>query len=162
VGAGFELQRLEQQLHADIALARPMQVRVLAADETGLVLGAPLKANGNDKGTAFGGSLYSLAVLAGWALLSQQMRSRGIDCEVVIQESEVEYLQPVIADFEAKVRAPDDAALQRCLRTLARHARARIEVEVIVESARVEAVRMRARYVIASLEEREEKGDIHI
>lgn len=146
--AGFELQRLEQQLHADIALARPMQVRVLAADEKGLVLGAPLEPNGNDKGTAFGGSLYSLAVLAGWALLSQWMRSRGIDCEVVIQESEVEYLHPVTADFQAKVRAPDDAALQRCLRTLARHGRARIEVEVIVESARVEAVRMRGRYVI--------------
>lgn len=146
--AGFELQRLEQQLHADIALARPMQVRVLAADEKGLVLGAPLEPNGNDKGTAFGGSLYSLAVLAGWALLSQQMRSRGIDCEVVIQESEVEYLQPVTAAFQAKVRAPDDAALQRCLSTLARYGRARIEVEVIVESARVEAVRMRGRYVI--------------
>lgn len=150
MGAGNELERLEQQLHAGIPLARQMQVRVLTSNAQALVLGAPLDANANDKGTAFGGSLYSVAVLAGWALLSREMQARGIACQVVIQESSVEYLEPVSAEFQARAQAPEPAAIERCLRTLARHGRARIEMNVTVESAHIEVVRMRGRYVIST------------
>ncbi len=38
-----------------------------ADDDEPVVLRAPLAPNANHKGTAFGGSLYSLAVLTGWA-----------------------------------------------------------------------------------------------
>jgi thioesterase domain-containing protein len=150
MSARNEFADLEQRLHADIPLARQMQVRVLAADADGLLLCAPLGPNANDKGTAFGGSLYSIAVLAGWALLSLQARSRGVDCQVVIQQSSVEYLEPVTADFQANARTPNAAEIERCLKTLARYGRARIEVEVTIASADRPVVRMRGRYVLAS------------
>ncbi|MDE2272743.1 MAG: YiiD C-terminal domain-containing protein, partial [Gammaproteobacteria bacterium] len=54
-------QRLEAYLHAHIALVRHMQVRVGTCNAHGLTLNAPLAANLNHEGTAFGGSLDSLA-----------------------------------------------------------------------------------------------------
>ena len=149
MGTGNELVQLEQALRSDIPLARHMQVRVVAADADRVVLGAPLDPNANDKGTAFGGSLYSVAVLAGWALLSREMRARGRECQVVIQQSSVDYLQPVNADFEAEARAPEAEIIERCVRTLMRYGRARVEVQVTVEALSVEVMHMRGRYVIA-------------
>ena len=57
---------LEKRILTDIPLARHIGVRVVEFDGSSLALGAPLAANSNHKGTAFGGSLFSLAVLAGW------------------------------------------------------------------------------------------------
>jgi len=42
-----------------------MGIRVAAFNGTSLTLRAPLRPNVKDKGTAFGGGLYALLVLAG-------------------------------------------------------------------------------------------------
>ena len=63
------LRETEEFLCAKIPLTRAMQVRVEGYDKSGLVLTAPLAANHNHLGTAFGGSLAALVMLAGYALL---------------------------------------------------------------------------------------------
>ena len=70
-------------------LAKHIGIVVESADDSAVVLRAPLAPNANYKGTAFGGSLYSVAVLTGWAwvtrrrLLAERTRRRcrdpGID-----------------------------------------------------------------------------------
>ena len=59
----FGADYLQRRIDREIVLAKPMGIIVEAADERALVLRAPLAPNANHKGTAFGGSLYSLAVL---------------------------------------------------------------------------------------------------
>jgi len=143
-----DTRALQARLLEEIPLARHMEIRVLCSDRRSLLLSAPLAANSNHKGTAFGGSLYSVAVLAGWGLLTLELEARGIDAQIVIQECQVDYLLPVSGDFTARATAPDAAVLERCARTLARYGRARIDVAVAIEHAGSEAVRLRATYVV--------------
>jgi len=56
---------LQERIDQEIPLAKHIGIVVESADDTTVVLRAPLAPNGNHKGTAFGGSLYSVAVLSG-------------------------------------------------------------------------------------------------
>lgn len=69
-----DTRALQARLLEEIPLARHMEIRVLCSDRRSLLLSAPLAANSNHKGTAFGGSLYSVAVLAGWGLLTLESK----------------------------------------------------------------------------------------
>src|SRR4030067_48270 len=120
------LTDLERLLHAEIPLARAMGRRVARAAQNGLPLGAALAPNLNHKQTAFGGSLNSLATLACWGLIQLLVRERGQAITVVIQESSVQYLKPVVRDFEAVCPPPPAPVIERFLHTLERRGRARL------------------------------------
>ena len=93
------LQETEAFLHARIPLARAMGVQVESYDASGLVLTAPLGPNHNHHGTAFGGSLATLATLAGYTLLWLELDDRG--SHIVIQESQIRYRLPVRGELRA-------------------------------------------------------------
>lgn len=66
-----------------------------------------LAKNQNHKGTAFGGSLYAVAVLAAYALVLAGLRQRGIKTEdIVIAKGEIQYLRPVESDFDVICEFP--------------------------------------------------------
>ena len=56
-------------LYQHIPLAVAMQVNIDDYDGQHLVISAPLAVNNNDKGTAFAGSISSLATVSGWIAL---------------------------------------------------------------------------------------------
>jgi len=86
---------LERHLLSGIPLAREMQLRVAEYDGQCLVMTAPLAANVNDKGCAFGGSLVSLMTLACWGLVTLRLGEAGHPADVFVQDSMVNYLEPV-------------------------------------------------------------------
>ena len=141
------LQELERLLHAEIPLSRAMGVRVAGFDAHGLTLAAPLAPNINHKDTAFGGSLATLATLAGWGLLQIVMRDLAA-VTVVIQDCHVQYLQPVVTDFAAICRTPDAATLQQLRDRLQRKGLARVALDVAIGSEPQPAVRYRGRFVV--------------
>ena len=57
---------LETYLHDHIPLSRAMAVRVVTSAPGHVELAAPLEPNINVHGTAFGGSVSTLGVLAAW------------------------------------------------------------------------------------------------
>ena len=95
-----------------------------------LVLRAPLAPNANHKGTAFGGSLYSLAVLTGWAWLTRFLATRKLDAEAVIQESSMRFLAPVHGEMRACIEIPADAEIDKFQKMLVRADRGRIRLQV--------------------------------
>jgi thioesterase domain-containing protein len=129
VGA-FGADYLQNRIDREIMLAKPMGVIVETADETALILRAPLAANTNHKGTAFGGSLYSLAVLTGWAWITRFIASRELDADAVIQESTMRYLAPVRGEMRACIQVPAKADVDRFQKMLARAQRGRIRLQV--------------------------------
>lgn len=131
---------LEKRIYTDIPLARHIGVRVSHFDGQSLVLSAPLAANSNHKGTAFGGSLFSLAVLAGWGLLTLKLAERGVEGELVIQDSKVSYLLPVTGDIVARATLPEGQGLSRFLTAVERYRKGRIRLSVSIEHAGREAV----------------------
>ena len=66
---------LELFLHEMIPLAKAMGVGVEVSDDRALVLTAPKEQNKNSLNTAFGGSLVSLATLAGYGVVWELMKN---------------------------------------------------------------------------------------
>ncbi len=141
-----QLRALEETLHREIPLTRAMGVTVVRCDGHGLALAAPLAANLNHKRTAFGGSLAALATLAGWGLLQLLLRAHA-PATVVIRESEVRYLRPVMQDIEATCALPPAAELARFLRMFERRGMARIELAATIPANGKEAIQFRGAYV---------------
>jgi thioesterase domain-containing protein len=128
--SAFGAEYLQQRIDREIMLARPMGIIVEAANDAALVLRAPLAPNANHKGTAFGGSLYSLAVLTGWAWLTRFLATRKLDAEAVIQESSMRFLKPVHGEMRSCLEIPTDADVDKFQRTLERADRGRIRLQV--------------------------------
>ncbi|MGH8030233.1 MAG: YiiD C-terminal domain-containing protein [Arenimonas sp.] len=98
--------------------AAAMQIRAARLDADGLRLHAPLGANVNDKGCAFGGSLASVLTLAAWGLVDARLRELGRPAEVYVADSHLKYLLPLYDDLQAHAWvAPgeDWDAFVRCL-----------------------------------------------
>jgi thioesterase domain-containing protein len=130
----FGADYLQQLIDREIMLAKPMGIIVESADETAVVLRAPLAPNANHKGTAFGGSLYSIAVLTGWAWITRFLATRRLDAEAVIQESSMRFLAPVHGEMRSSIEIPGDAEIDKFQRMLLRAARGRIRLQVNVHA----------------------------
>jgi len=138
---------LERTLHDEIPLSQAMGIRVEAYDGISLKLAAPLAPNINHKSTAFGGSLYSLAVLCGWGMLYLKLAEAALHKHIVIQESNIRYLLPVDREMHAECSL-DATALERFFRTLAKHGRARMALDVVIKHHGQTAVEFSGRYVV--------------
>ena len=133
-----------QQLTAQYAAMPPvaaMRLRAVAFDGDVLLLHAPLDANVNDKGCAFGGSRASAMTLAGWGLLTLRLAAAGLDAEVYVADSQLKYLRPLYADLLAEAwlePGTDGDALLRSLRERGR-ARATLQARVLDPDGQVVA-----------------------
>lgn len=118
------LQGLQAKLLA-MPPARALQVRVAGCEGGRLRLEAPLAANVNDKGTAFGGSLVSLMTLAAWGLTTLRLEQAGLQADVYVADTQVRYLAPVLADLRAEAWLAGDAGWEGFLSTLRERGKAR-------------------------------------
>ena len=107
-------------------------VRPLGYDGKVLRLGAPLAANINDKGCAFGGSLSGLMTLAGWGWITLRLQLAGLDAEVYVADSQVKYLSPVYEDLVAEAMPAVDESWEQFTDTLQRYGKARMAMQARV------------------------------
>ena len=138
---------LTRFLHEHIPLSRAMQLQATAWDGERLELTAPLAPNINDKGTTFGGSLYTLAVLCGWSLLRLKLDEAGMQQKnIVIHEANTRYLQPVTGELRATCTLTSDA-LTEFMQPLQKKGRARITLTVAIHQHNQAAVEFTGQYV---------------
>jgi thioesterase domain-containing protein len=131
--AGFGKDYLQHRIVSEFALARHIGIVVESADDAAVVLRAPLAPNANYKGTAFGGSLYSVAVLTGWAWLTRHLAARGMAADAVIQESSTRFLAPVQGELRASAAAPPVPQIDKFYKMLQRAGRGRIRLRVDID-----------------------------
>lgn len=146
-GRGLTVQELEKFLRAQIPLAAALEISVLHADDAFAELKAPLHPNRNHMGTAFGGSLNAVMVLAGYAWLFQSMHSRGHNAHVVLKQSTIQYLLPVAADFRAVAKGTDRPSFEKFISGVAKKGRARITVVTEIETPAGVACRLTCEFV---------------
>ena len=138
-------QKIEQLLHRKIPITRSMGVRVEDYDGHRLVVSAPLDANVNHLGTAFGGSLNALAVLSGYGLLWLELQDS--ECHIVIRSSSVSYDRPVTGEIRAICVRPNDEALAHFKRTFHERGKARISLAATIDEQGITAVRFHGTFV---------------
>ena len=83
-----------------------MEFNIVELTEKSILVHAPLSPNVNIHGTGFAGSIYSLAVLTGWALVTHIIDTQGIDADLVVGKAEIRYLKPVDGDIECRCLVP--------------------------------------------------------
>jgi thioesterase domain-containing protein len=128
---------LQERINAEFALARHIGIVVERADDGGIVLAAPLAGNANDKGTAFGGSLFSVSVLTGWAWVARHLDAAHLAADAVIQESTIRYLTPVHDILRTSLLPPAEPHVEKFERMLQRAGRGRIRLEVHIHQGRL-------------------------
>lgn len=124
-----------------------MGTTVVSVDDDAVSLAAPLEPNLNHRGTAFGGSVATLAILTGWTHVHFKLRRAGLETHTVIHESAVHYDKPIQDRLIARCGDIPAAEWERFTRTLKRKGKARIRVTATVHSAGVSACSFSGSYV---------------
>jgi thioesterase domain-containing protein len=139
------IRQTEELLHSKIPITRAMGVRVEDYDGARLILSAPLAANVNHLGTAFGGSLNALAVLSGYGLLWLELQDA--ECHIVIRDSAISYERPVRGELRAICVRPEAAALAAFKKNFHQKGKARIALTATIEDQGITAVRFQGTFV---------------
>jgi thioesterase domain-containing protein len=127
------LRRAEEFLHEQIPITRAMGLRVVANDESGFTVEAPVALNSNHLRTAFGGSINAVATLAAYGFLWVELNDAA--AHVVVAESSIRFLRPVRETIRATCLRPGANTLADFRRDFTEKGRARITLQVKVTEA---------------------------
>ena len=123
----------QEYFHQQIPITRAMGLRVVAHDENGFIVEAPVTLNSNHLGTGFGGSINAIATLAAYGLVWFELREKGL--HVVVAESSIRFLRPVGETIRAICRRPARDEWMAFQARLAETGKARITLRVTVTEA---------------------------
>ncbi|GAB3680776.1 YiiD C-terminal domain-containing protein [Salinisphaera aquimarina] len=129
------LARLQAQVGDGIPLAQAAQITLALADDGRIRADAPFDANRNMHGSAFGGSLYIVALVCGFAQSNWLLNVAGLDADIVVQNARTWYNRPVHGPLSARIIQRDPADEQRYIDTFQRRQRARIDLTVVIDDA---------------------------
>lgn len=142
-----ELREAEEFLHAHIPLTLAMGVR-LVPDVSGFAVEVPVALNRNHLQTAFGGSINSVATLAGYTFLWLELR--GERAQLVVRESSIRFLRPIRVTLRAVCVPPTAEELAIFTSTLLRCGKARLTIEVRIEERGELAAHFKGTFVAVS------------
>jgi thioesterase domain-containing protein len=94
---------------------------------------APLSPNVNVHGTGFAGSIYSIAVLAGWALCTHIMERNRMVGDLVVASAEIKYRAPVSGDIQCRAEV-SEADRDAFCSNFREHGKARLVLTIHVGS----------------------------
>ncbi|KRG74355.1 thioesterase [Stenotrophomonas ginsengisoli] len=138
------------RLGATLAAMPPvaaMGITVVEHVQHRLSLAAPLAANLNDKGNAFGGSLASILTLSGWGLATLELEAAGLQADVYVADSQVRYLAPLYGDLQATAQCAEDASWEVFLQRFATRGHASIQLQAQILADGRPAATMTGRFV---------------
>jgi len=141
------IEKLLTKLHKEIPVTAHMGINIESYDGKTLVLTSPVALNINDKSTAFGGSLYSLAVLAGWGLLYLKTLQKEIVADIAIYKSSTTFKRAAKSDLRAVCQA-SGKIFDELFTNFQTFNKAKISLETIVYSAEKLAVKFTGQYVL--------------
>ncbi|MBD2859232.1 YiiD C-terminal domain-containing protein [Spongiibacter sp. KMU-158] len=126
--------KLTEFVHQYLPTAVHMQISVQGYDSQSLKLHAPLAPSINDKGTAFGGSIYVVAVMACWGMVYLRCVEEGLEPDIVVAKADIEYLKPVNGDIVAQSVPAPEADWKVFFEKFAERGRAKMELrsEVVI------------------------------
>ena len=93
---------LEQQIRTEIPAIRNFSFSIESLSDLSISVQAPLSEHRNHKGTAFGGSIYQILLIASYGLLFHILRQQNFTTKnFVIANAQVNYKKPIHKDFVA-------------------------------------------------------------
>ncbi len=141
-------EKLTEFVQQYLPTAVHMEISIQDYDSQQLTLHAPLAPSINDKGTAFGGSIYVVAVMACWGMVYLRCVEEGLEPDIVVAKADIEYLKPVTGDIVAQSVSAPEADWQLFFSHFAERGKAKMELcsEVVINGE--VAARFRGLYAI--------------
>ena len=143
----MSVAELEEMLHRYIPLSRQMGIAVAKLDERRVELMAEAEANRNHRGTIFGGSMISLALLTGWAMLLNAVGDFAVAQRLVVKSTQVDFLQPARQHLRGVCLTPAREVLHEFVQCLNRNAKAMIAVNCSIYDQEILAAKVEALYI---------------
>jgi len=140
--------KLSEFFQEHLPLIRSMELSVESYDGETLVLVAPLEPNINDKSTAFGGSLYNIAVMACWGMAFLKTQEYGITCNQVVTNASISYKNPVNGVLRAVCKAPEKTLIENFIEQFKCRGKAKIDLHAQVICGDKVAVEFDGQYAI--------------
>ena len=139
---------LQTFLEDAIPSVKDLRFQLNEVSESQVRAQAPLIANSNHMGTAFGGSLYSLLVLTCYSWLYSILNQRGLSCEIVIQTGSIQYIKPVTQTIETLCQKPENKKWDQFLSALEKRGKARLILSSFVFESDEAAVQLDGTFVV--------------
>ncbi len=83
---------------------KPLGITLVKVSDDKVEFHLPINGNRNDKGTVFAGSQYSALVICGWYLASHWAEHNGLQPQVAVKDSHVNYPKSAQTDLEVCAR----------------------------------------------------------
>lgn len=136
-------------MHEGFPLSAAMNSRVAVFSEPEVVIEVPLEGNSNPHHTAFGGSINTALILAGWSRTFWYVQDIASSIDIVIASAEIKFLAPVAETIRAIAPAPDARALEGFFKGWKENQKGRLYLSCHVERADgVRAAEYQAKYVV--------------
>jgi thioesterase domain-containing protein len=139
------VSQVEKYLHEQIPITRAMGLRIVASDERGFAVEAPVALNSNHLRTGFGGSINAVATLAAYGFLWMELNDAA--AHVVVAESSIRFLRPVRETIRALCQRPSDEEMAAFRHRFAERQKAQITLQVDVMEANQIAAEFQGRFV---------------
>ena len=123
--------QLQEKIRTTIPLSDTMQFSITELTASSIVVQAPLSPNVNIHGTGFAGSIYSLAVLTGWALVTHIMELQDMVGDLVVAKAEIKYRRPVTDDILCQCNISEDE-LRQVTNQFAEKGKSRLALDIEV------------------------------
>jgi thioesterase domain-containing protein len=142
-GKDSRARSIEYHIRKTQLPARLLRIGVHECTESVVALTAPLNLNRNVHGTAFAGSLYSVAVLASFYLARSYLLDRDPSFEkfftIVAKSGTIKYKRPVTSKwFVARSMLPPN--MDQFRKNLLMHGKATVDVDGIIEQEETQLV----------------------
>ena len=122
---------LTRKIRDAIPLSEAMRFSIDRLELDQIRVSAPLSPNINIHGTGFAGSIYSLAVLTGWALCTHIIDELGLDADLVVASADIAYRAPVKGDIDCRA-STDKAQRDAFLQSFRESGKARLVLDIAV------------------------------
>lgn len=155
------LEIFNTQTRQKIPILQAMGISFTHYEKFRLRVDMPLPPNINDKKTAFGGSIATLATISGWALPSLLLNCREWRYDVLIGEGSTKYHAPVVADCYSLVQLGSEELLKLSA-DLASDRKARLNIAVDVFVDQTKTASFSGTYHIREIQRREQHFDVTV
>ncbi|ACV25695.1 YiiD C-terminal domain-containing protein [Kangiella koreensis] len=144
----MEAAELQQLLYKEIPITQALQIQVDSLTSNSIQVSAPFEANKNIHNTAFAGSIYTTATLAGWSLVTHMVQQRQRHGSVVLASATIRYSKPINGDIVASCQIANPDIIEHFLKRFDSRGRGRLSLEIDVIEAGESKATMQADFAV--------------
>tara|TARA_R110000868_G_scaffold410693_5_gene699852 strand:+ start:32160 stop:33425 length:1266 start_codon:yes stop_codon:yes gene_type:complete len=149
----FTEEKAQNYLHTEIPITKQMGIEVQRLSTNEVKLKAPIELNINHRRSAFGGSVDSLFLTAGWSYIRLVVDHIKPLPVIVGSKSQTTFQRPITQDFAAQLVIPSKKEVDKFLDAYQRFGKARITLEAVIEDEGKRYAAFKGDYVVVKSKE---------